>query len=84
VATLRDLERVLHRIDRRGYRAYREVKGRWAGLPARELPAARGRRGSASRGVGASDGLDPSPELAIPRSFELAAAINRLRGLEID
>jgi predicted ABC-class ATPase len=29
-------------------------------------------------------GLDPSPELALPRGFELAAAINRLRGLEID
>jgi len=31
VETLRDLERVLDRIDRRGYRAYREVKGRWTG-----------------------------------------------------
>jgi predicted ABC-class ATPase len=28
--------------------------------------------------------IDPSPELALPRVFELAAAINRLRGLEVD
>jgi predicted ABC-class ATPase len=31
VAGLRDLERLLNRIDRRGYRAYREIKGRWSG-----------------------------------------------------
>jgi predicted ABC-class ATPase len=29
--SLDDLDRVLHRIDRRGYGAYREIKGRWSG-----------------------------------------------------
>jgi predicted ABC-class ATPase len=28
--------------------------------------------------------IDPSPELALPRGFELAAAVNRLRGLEVE
>ncbi|MDP9362756.1 MAG: ABC-ATPase domain-containing protein [Chloroflexota bacterium] len=28
-------------------------------------------------------GLDPSPELALPRLFEVAAAVNRLRGLAV-
>jgi predicted ABC-class ATPase len=33
------------------------------------------------KGLGA---LDPSPELALPRSFELAAAVNRLRTLAVE
>jgi predicted ABC-class ATPase len=28
--------------------------------------------------------LDPSPELALPRSFEVAGAVNRLRSLEVE
>jgi len=33
------------------------------------------------RGLGA---LDPAPELALPRSYELAGAVNRLRALEVE
>jgi predicted ABC-class ATPase len=28
--------------------------------------------------------LEPSPELALPRPFEVAAAVNRLRGLQVE
>ena len=35
----------------------------------------------ARRGLAA---LDPSPELALPRRFELAAAVNRLRALVVE
>jgi predicted ABC-class ATPase len=41
-----------------------------------ELLATVGRRGLGE--------LDPSPELALPRGLELASAVNRLRGLEIE
>lgn len=49
------------------------------GLPLRELLA----DVEAEIGRLGLYGLDPSPELALPRPFEVAAAVNRLRGLAV-